>query len=166
VTGTEVVGNRLLAARASDLAGRAPRGSLECKAAGCAAVALSESRTVPAARKVLALLWQADIRAAALQLLDQLAAKDAKDANTAPPGDVGTVGNLGVVNPAAVQTACPDCHHPVRDGEPHTCWTDERRPTQDEPEEKSCGKCGGPLEIGRRALCVACHLGIERAASR
>jgi hypothetical protein len=86
--------------------------------------------------------------------------KAAKDANTASPGDVGGLGVLGVVNPAAVQTACPDCHHPVRAGEPHTCWTDERRPTQDEPEEKNCAKCGGPLEPGRSILCIACHLGI------
>lgn len=67
MTGTEVTGNRTLAARA-------PRGSLECKAAGCAAVALAETRSVTAARKVLSQLRQAGIKAAALQLLDQLAA--------------------------------------------------------------------------------------------
>jgi hypothetical protein len=79
VTGTEVVGNRLLAARASDLAGRAPRGSLECKAAGCAAIALGETRTIPAARRILADVGNGDVRAAALQLLDQLATTEPEE---------------------------------------------------------------------------------------
>jgi hypothetical protein len=69
-------GSRLLAARARDLAARAPAGSMDRKAAGCAAVARAESSTVQGARKVLGLLWQDDVRQAALDLIDQLAAED------------------------------------------------------------------------------------------
>jgi hypothetical protein len=47
-TGSAVPGNRLLAAQARDLASRAARGSVECKAVGCAAVLLGETRTVAA----------------------------------------------------------------------------------------------------------------------
>jgi hypothetical protein len=64
--------NRDLAAHARQLAAAAPRGSLDRKAAGCAAVALAESKTIDGARRVLALLWQADVRQAAEQLVGQL----------------------------------------------------------------------------------------------
>jgi hypothetical protein len=74
VTGTEVAGNRTLAARAQDLASRAPAGSAQRKAAGCAAIALGETRTIPAARKILAGVGNADVRQAAVSLLDELAA--------------------------------------------------------------------------------------------
>lgn len=65
----DVTGNRLLSERALVLANAAPRGSAERKAALCAFSALCETRTVPAARKVLATLG--DI---APQLLDAAAA--------------------------------------------------------------------------------------------
>jgi hypothetical protein len=68
----DVTGNRLLAARARDLGTRAPRGSLDRKAALCAAVALDETRSLRAARLVLDDLDQADVRDAARQLLDDL----------------------------------------------------------------------------------------------
>lgn len=70
---TDLTGNRVLAGQARAMAGRAPAGSIERKAAGCAAVALAESGTIPAAAKILGLLWQPDVRAAAMDLLDQLA---------------------------------------------------------------------------------------------
>jgi hypothetical protein len=72
--GSVVIGNRLLAARARDLARRAPRGSRECKAAGCLAVLLDDTRTVAAARKLLAEIGQDDVRKRAGQLLAELAA--------------------------------------------------------------------------------------------
>jgi hypothetical protein len=75
VTPGTAVTNAELAARARQLADRAARGSLKRKAAGCAAVALGDSRTLATARKILALLWQDDVRLAALDLIDQLAAE-------------------------------------------------------------------------------------------
>jgi hypothetical protein len=65
-------GNRQLAARARDLADHAAPGSTERRAAGCAAVALGTTSTTDAARRTLGHLWQADIRTAALAILDQL----------------------------------------------------------------------------------------------
>jgi hypothetical protein len=76
-TGSVVTGNRLLAARARDLADRAPRGSIECRAAGCVAVLLEQTRTVAAARKLLGEIGQADVRDRAGQLLAELAAPEA-----------------------------------------------------------------------------------------
>jgi len=72
-----VTGNRQLADRARDLAAQAPRGSLERKAAGCLAVALSTTGTVPAARKVLGMIETADIRDRAGQLLGELLQEEA-----------------------------------------------------------------------------------------
>jgi hypothetical protein len=77
VTGSVVTGNRLLAARARDLADRAPQGSLECKAAGCVAVLLDDTRTVAAARRLLGEIGQDDTRERARQLLAELAAPEA-----------------------------------------------------------------------------------------
>jgi hypothetical protein len=76
VTGPETIGNRQLAALARDLAAGAPGGSLDRKAAGCCAVALGETKTVAAARKVLAAVEMVDVRDAANELLDRLAARD------------------------------------------------------------------------------------------
>jgi hypothetical protein len=72
-TGSVVTGNRLLAARARDLARRAPRGSVECKAAGCLAVLLDDTRSTAAARRLLAEIGQDDVRNRAGQLLAELA---------------------------------------------------------------------------------------------
>jgi hypothetical protein len=65
--------NRELAERARVLADRAPAGSLERKALACAAVALRTTGTLRAARAVLAEVDPAEVRAAALDQLDQLA---------------------------------------------------------------------------------------------
>lgn len=64
--------NRDLAELARQLAGRAPRGSLERKAYGCAAVALSTTGTLAAARRALGDVGPADVQAAALTVLEQL----------------------------------------------------------------------------------------------
>lgn len=69
---TVITGNRQLAARARDIAGRAPRGSLERKAAGVLAVALGTTRSATAARKVLGEVDQDDIRNRAGALLGEL----------------------------------------------------------------------------------------------
>jgi hypothetical protein len=69
---TVIIGNRTLAARARDLASRAPRGSLERKAAGCLSVVLGETRTVAAARQVLDTIEAADIRTRAAEMLGEL----------------------------------------------------------------------------------------------
>lgn len=63
-----------LAARARQLHAEAPRGSLERKAAGCAAVVLTDARTQAGARKMLrAAGGLADeVRDAALALIDTL----------------------------------------------------------------------------------------------
>ncbi len=79
MTSIVTTGNRQLAARARDLAARAPSGSAERKTALVAAVALDETRTVAAARGVLRMLdypGQASIRRAALDLLGQLAGEE------------------------------------------------------------------------------------------
>ena len=70
---TVTTGNRQAANRARVLAAGAPPGSLERRAAGCCAVALGTTRTITAARDVLA-GWDgpADVRAAALRLLENL----------------------------------------------------------------------------------------------
>lgn len=65
--------NRNLAERVRQLADWAPNGSLERKAYGCAAVALSTTGTIAAARRVLGDVGQADVQAAALAVLEQLA---------------------------------------------------------------------------------------------
>ena len=70
-----VVGNRQLAARARDLAARAPRGSIECKAAGCLAVLLDATRSATAARKLLGEIGQDNVRDRAGQLLGELLAQ-------------------------------------------------------------------------------------------
>jgi hypothetical protein len=67
-----VTTNQQLAGRARDLADRAPRGSLERRAAGCVAVALGTTRSIAAARKVLDDIDQADIRGRAGALLAEL----------------------------------------------------------------------------------------------
>lgn len=73
MTGTEVTGNRQLAARARAIADQA---ASHRRAALAVSVALDETRTVAAARKVLAGLGdigRPDLAAAASQILDQLA---------------------------------------------------------------------------------------------
>jgi hypothetical protein len=69
--------NKELAQRASELA----KGSdgLERKAANIAAVALGTTGTVASARNALADLWQADLQAAAIDLIGQLAAEGEQD---------------------------------------------------------------------------------------
>ena len=76
MTSQDITDNRQLADQARQLAAAAPRGSIERKAAGCCSVALSESKSVDGARRVLALLWQADVRQAASELLGQLATEE------------------------------------------------------------------------------------------
>lgn len=75
-TAPDITGNRLLAAQARDLARRAPRASLECKAAGCLAVLLDETRSAAAARKLLGEIGPVDIRERAGRLLAELAAPE------------------------------------------------------------------------------------------
>lgn len=72
----DVTGNQLLAARALAIAKAAPLGSAERKAALCAFSALCETRTLPAARKVLATLGDIapHLLDAAVAVLDQVAA--------------------------------------------------------------------------------------------
>jgi hypothetical protein len=72
VTGVVIVGNRLLAARARELADQAPHGSLARKAALSAAVLLDETRSITAAGKLLGEIDPA-IRQAAAEVLGQLA---------------------------------------------------------------------------------------------
>lgn len=64
--------NADLADRARQLAAKAPNGSPERKAYGCAAVALSTTGSLAAARKVLAADCPPEVQAAALEALDQL----------------------------------------------------------------------------------------------
>jgi hypothetical protein len=64
--------NAELAARARSIAARAPRGSQDRKAYGCAAVALANTSTHGAARKALDDIDQADIRGRAGALLAEL----------------------------------------------------------------------------------------------
>jgi hypothetical protein len=64
--------NAELAVRARSIAARAPRGSQDRKAFGCAAVALANTTTHGAARKVLASECPDIAKAAALAALEQL----------------------------------------------------------------------------------------------
>jgi hypothetical protein len=66
--------NKVLAERARELAGRAPDGSPDRKAFGCAAAVLSTTTTVTGARRALA-EWDGPdaVKAAALEALDTLA---------------------------------------------------------------------------------------------
>jgi hypothetical protein len=68
-----VSANAQLAARARELAARAPAGSLDRRACGCAAVALATTSTPGAARKVLTDDCPDVVKAAALAVLDQFA---------------------------------------------------------------------------------------------
>ncbi len=70
--------NRELAARAQAIA----KGSdgLQRRAANTAAIALSTTTTVGAARSALADLWQRDVRDAALELIGRLATIMPEDA--------------------------------------------------------------------------------------
>lgn len=72
--------NPALAARARAIAACAPAGSLERRAAGCAAAALSATGTIASARNALAGLWQDDVRQDALGLIGQLARELAGEA--------------------------------------------------------------------------------------
>ena len=67
----DVTGNRQLAARARDLAARTGE-PVARRAALCCAVALGETRTAAAARKVLDEITQEHIRQAAIELLGDL----------------------------------------------------------------------------------------------
>jgi S-adenosylhomocysteine hydrolase len=71
-----VTGNAELARRARQLADAADRGSAERASALCAAVALAETSTIPAARRVLDGFdtTRPAIKAAARQLLDDIGA--------------------------------------------------------------------------------------------
>ena len=64
--------NTALAVEARALAAAAPLGSLDRRAYGCAAVALSTTGTPATARKALAFVTLADVRTAALLALDGL----------------------------------------------------------------------------------------------
>lgn len=64
--------NQDLAAWAATLAGQAPGGSLLRKAAGCLVVALSLTKSIRSARKVLTEIPLAEVRQAAEELLDEL----------------------------------------------------------------------------------------------
>ena len=78
--------NGKLAERAADLARQAPRGSLERRAALCASVALSTTKTVTAARAALDQSdVPAEVRAAAIALLGELAAAPAEPAKRPEP---------------------------------------------------------------------------------
>jgi hypothetical protein len=54
-----------------------PPSSLDRRAAGCAAVALATTRTIPAARRALETVREAEVRAAATALLDDLSREPA-----------------------------------------------------------------------------------------
>lgn len=66
------VGMPALAARARELADAAPVGSLSRKSWACVAVALRTTRSLRAARQALAEVGPEDVRAAALERLDEL----------------------------------------------------------------------------------------------
>ncbi|GAA4616403.1 hypothetical protein GCM10023195_72920 [Actinoallomurus liliacearum] len=66
-----------LAEHARDLADRAPAGSLEKAAAGSVAVTCATTRDVEQARTVLGGVVPADVRQAAIALLERLAADQA-----------------------------------------------------------------------------------------
>lgn len=66
-----------LARRALDLQKEAPTGSLDRRAAGCAAVVLVDARTPAGARKMLRASRLGDeVRDAALDLIDQLTTEE------------------------------------------------------------------------------------------
>jgi hypothetical protein len=65
--------NREFADRESAVCRKAPGGSLERRAAGCVAVAAGTAATVAAARQALQGIGLADVREAALMLLEDLA---------------------------------------------------------------------------------------------
>jgi hypothetical protein len=67
--------NAELAARAREIAARAPNGSPTRRAYGCAGVALANTNTFGAARKVLAAECPDIVKAAALAALEELAAQ-------------------------------------------------------------------------------------------
>jgi len=71
-----VTANRDIAGRARQLADKAPGGSMDRRAYGCAGVALSTTGTIAAARKVLGLVRPAEVQAAAMAALDQLASQE------------------------------------------------------------------------------------------
>ncbi|MFY7069605.1 hypothetical protein ACOQFV_27420 [Nocardiopsis changdeensis] len=67
-----------LAARAQQLHATSARSSLERKAAGCAAVVLTDARSITGARRMLRTSnLPDDLRDATLDLIDQLAARSA-----------------------------------------------------------------------------------------
>jgi len=68
-----------LANRARAIAASAPGGSLEHRAAALTAAALSAAGTAASARNSLTMLWQADVRQAALDLVGQLAKEKADE---------------------------------------------------------------------------------------
>jgi hypothetical protein len=72
--------NAGLAARSRDLAAKAPNGSPDRRAYGCAAVALANTSTLSAARKVLAAECPGFVKAAALAALEQLATTEQETA--------------------------------------------------------------------------------------
>lgn len=72
-----VIANRELAERSRAVAAKAPNGSIERKAWGCAYIALSTTGTLTAAQKALGDVGQADVQAAALDVLGQLASEEA-----------------------------------------------------------------------------------------
>lgn len=72
MTGSVITGNKLLAARARQLADEAPPCSVARKAALSAAVLLDETRSIAAARKLLGEVADDTIRQAASDLLGQL----------------------------------------------------------------------------------------------
>jgi hypothetical protein len=74
---TVITGNRQLAARARALADAATPGTLARKAAGAACIALATTKSLTAARGVLA-GWDGpgDVKAAAVRLLEDLATQD------------------------------------------------------------------------------------------
>lgn len=67
-----------LAARARAIAASTPGGSLEHRAAVLTAAALSATGTAASARNSLTILWQADERQAALDLVGQLAKEETR----------------------------------------------------------------------------------------
>jgi hypothetical protein len=68
--------NTEVAARARSIAARAPRGSQDRKAYGCAAAVLATTGSLAAARKVLAADCPNVAKAAALAALDHLTATE------------------------------------------------------------------------------------------
>jgi hypothetical protein len=68
-----MTGNAQLAATARETAGRAPAGSMDRRAYGCAAVALLTTGTIAGARRALTTDCPDAVKSAALEALDQLA---------------------------------------------------------------------------------------------